>query len=98
MLYSKGWPKTPHAPSDRLNKVTPNLEEIGIVVHREVDAHTKSNKIIIVNNDYDPSYNGDNMCVGPSIIVDVEKKFAPRKSDKRHIDRIEKKHGFYKIN
>jgi hypothetical protein len=28
MIYSKGWPKTPHALSDRLNEITPNLKEI----------------------------------------------------------------------
>jgi hypothetical protein len=52
MLFSKGWPKTPHALSDRLNEVTPNLKEIGIVIHREFDAHTKSNMIIMTNNNY----------------------------------------------
>jgi hypothetical protein len=59
MLYSKGWPKTPHALSDRLNEVTPNLKEIGIVIHREFDSHTKSNKITIVNQRYEFSSNRD---------------------------------------
>ena len=59
MIYSKGWPKTPHALSDRLNEITPNLKEIGIIVHREYDAHTKSNTITIVNNDYESASSND---------------------------------------
>jgi hypothetical protein len=54
MIYSKGWPKTPHALSDRVNEVTPNLKEIGIIIHREYDRHTKSGIITIVNNNYIP--------------------------------------------
>ncbi|MGA9172167.1 MAG: hypothetical protein WBZ20_18670 [Nitrososphaeraceae archaeon] len=59
MLYSRGWPKTPHALSDRLNEITPSLKEIGIVIHKEFDAHTKSNTITIVNNNYEFSSNKD---------------------------------------
>lgn len=59
MLYSRGWPKTPHALSDRLNEITPSLKEIGIVIHKEFDAHTKSNIITIVNNNYEFSSNKD---------------------------------------
>ena len=54
LTRSKDWPKTPHALSNRLNEITPNLNEIGIVVHREYDKHSKSNNIIITNNKYSP--------------------------------------------
>jgi hypothetical protein len=52
--HSREWPKTPHALSNRLNEIIPNLNEIGIVVHREYDKHSKSNNIIITNNNYSP--------------------------------------------
>jgi len=52
--HSTDWPKTAHALSNRLNEITPNLNEIGIVVHREYDKHSKSNNIIITNNNYSP--------------------------------------------
>jgi hypothetical protein len=52
--HSKDWPKTPHALSNRLNEIIPNLNEIGIVVHREYDKHSKSSNIIITNNNYSP--------------------------------------------
>jgi hypothetical protein len=52
---NKEWPKTPRALSDRLNEVTPNLTHIGIIVHREEDKHTKSDRLIITNNNYQPT-------------------------------------------
>ena len=52
---SKEWPKTPRALSDRLNEVIPNLRDIGIIIHREYDKHRKSDKIIITNNNYQPT-------------------------------------------
>ena len=54
MQFSKGWPRTPHSLSDRLNEVTPNLKEIGIVIDKVEDKHTKTSTIIIVNNNYVP--------------------------------------------
>jgi hypothetical protein len=52
---NKDWPITPRALSDRLNEVIPNLREIGIIVHREHDSHTKSDRILITNNYYQPT-------------------------------------------
>jgi putative DNA primase/helicase len=31
LMYSKGWPRTPRSMRARLNEITPNLKEIGIV-------------------------------------------------------------------
>jgi hypothetical protein len=59
MFFAKGWPKTPRALSERLNEITPNLKEIGIIIHREHDAHSKSNSIIITNNNYVPTVISD---------------------------------------
>jgi hypothetical protein len=52
---NKEWPKTPRALSDRLNEVIPNLRDIGIIIHREYDKHKKSDRIIITNNNYQPT-------------------------------------------
>jgi hypothetical protein len=52
---NKEWPKTPRTLSDRLNEVIPNLRDIGIIVHREHDSHTKSDRIMITNNNYQPT-------------------------------------------
>ena len=57
LTHSKDWPKTPHALSNRLNEIIPNLNEIGVVIHREYDKHSKSNNIIITNNNYSPPAN-----------------------------------------
>jgi hypothetical protein len=57
---NREWPKTPRALSDRLNEVTTNLRDIGIVVHREFDKHRKSDTIIITNNNYQPTELLDN--------------------------------------
>jgi hypothetical protein len=46
---NKEWPKTPRALSDRLNEVIPNLRDFGIIVHRDHDSHTKSDRIIITS-------------------------------------------------
>jgi hypothetical protein len=59
IFSAKGWPRTPRALSERLNEVTPNLKEIGIIIHREQDAHSKSNSIIITNNNYVPTVISD---------------------------------------
>jgi hypothetical protein len=54
LTHSKDWTKTPHALSNRLNEIIPNLNEIGVVIHKELDKHSKSNNIIITNNKYSP--------------------------------------------
>ena len=59
IFFAKGWPRTPRALSEWLNEVTPNLKEIGIIIHREQDAHSKSNSIIITNNNYVPTIISD---------------------------------------
>ena len=51
-MYSKGWPRTPRALRSRLNEITPNLKEIGIVVDFKHDEHSKTDNITLVNNDY----------------------------------------------
>jgi hypothetical protein len=52
LMYSKGWPRTPRSMRARLNEITPNLKEIGIVVHFEYNEHTKADDITLVNNNY----------------------------------------------
>jgi hypothetical protein len=52
MMHSNLWPKTPHAIRARLNDVSPNLKEIGIVVHYSEDSHTKTDTITLVNNNF----------------------------------------------
>jgi len=52
LMYSKGWPKTPRSMRARLNEITPNLKEIGIVVHFEYNEHTKTDDITLVNNNF----------------------------------------------
>jgi hypothetical protein len=47
------WPKTDQALRDKLNEVIPNLSEVGIVIHKEEDKHTKSNTYIITNNQFE---------------------------------------------
>jgi hypothetical protein len=54
-IYDKDWSKTPRALSERLNEVISNLRDIGIIVHREHDSHAKSDRIIITNNNYQPT-------------------------------------------
>ena len=54
LIRSKDWPKTPLALGNRINEIIPNLNEIGVVVHREYDKHSKSNNIIITDNNYSP--------------------------------------------
>ena len=44
---NKEWPKGPTALSQRLTEVIPNLADIGIIVDREFDSHTRTNKIFI---------------------------------------------------
>ena len=51
----KEWPKTPRSLTERINEIIPNMSEIGIIIERVYDAHTKSHSIIIVNNGYAPS-------------------------------------------
>jgi hypothetical protein len=52
LLNSKGWPRSPQSLRSRLNEITPNLKEIGIVVHFEYDKHTKSDTITLANNNF----------------------------------------------
>ena len=49
------WPKTPRALTERINEIIPNMSEIGTIIERIYDPHTKSHSIIIVNNCYSPS-------------------------------------------
>jgi hypothetical protein len=49
---AKEWPKTDHALRYRLNEVIPNLLEMGIVVDKQEDKHTKTYTYTIVNNDF----------------------------------------------
>ena len=49
---AKEWPKTDHALRDRLNEVIPNLLEMGIVVDKQEDKHTKTYTYTIVNNHF----------------------------------------------
>jgi hypothetical protein len=50
--YSKNWPKSPRALRERLKEIEPNLKEVGIVISYKEDSHTKSDTLIIVNNNY----------------------------------------------
>jgi hypothetical protein len=52
IVFAKGWPRTPHALRARLTEIEPNLKEIGIIVDYEKDAHTKTDTITIVANNY----------------------------------------------
>lgn len=53
---NKDWPKSATSFSNMLNEIIPNLGQIGIVVDRKYDKHTKSDKITIVNNNYEPPH------------------------------------------
>ena len=53
IVRDKEWPKTDQALRDKLNEVIPNLSEVGIVIHKEEDKHTKSNTYIITNNQFE---------------------------------------------
>lgn len=52
VVNNKWWPKTPRAFSNRITEIEPNLKEIGIIVERVEDKHTKSNTFIIKNLNY----------------------------------------------
>ena len=52
IVRTKEWPKTDHALRDRLNEVIPNLLEMGIVVDKQEDKHTKTYTYTIVNNHF----------------------------------------------
>jgi hypothetical protein len=52
LMRTKEWPKTARAMRARLNEVTPNLKEIGIVVDFKYDSRSKTDNITLVNNDY----------------------------------------------
>src|SRR5215207_3830363 len=52
IVRAKEWPKTDHALRDRLNEVIPNLLEMGIVVDKQEDKHTKTYTYTIVNNHF----------------------------------------------
>ena len=60
---AKEWPKTDHALRDRLNEVIPNLLEMGIVIDKQEDKHTKTYTYTIVNNHFqsgeDEANNGE---------------------------------------
>ena len=48
-MKAKDWPRTARAMRARLNEITPNLKEIGIVVDFKKDTHTKTDNITLVN-------------------------------------------------
>jgi hypothetical protein len=52
IVNNKWWPKTPKAFSNRITEIEPNLKEIGIIIERVEDKHTKSNTFIIKNLNY----------------------------------------------
>ena len=52
LMRAKEWPKTARAMRARLNEVSPNLKEIGIVVDFKYDSRSKSDNITLVNNNY----------------------------------------------
>jgi hypothetical protein len=52
IVRTKEWPKTDHALRDRLNEVIPNLLEMGIVVDKQEDRHTKTYTYTFVNNHF----------------------------------------------
>jgi hypothetical protein len=62
IVRAKEWPKTDHALRDRLNEVIPNLLEMGIVVDKQEDKHTKTHTYTIVNNHFQS--NGDDAIDG----------------------------------
>ena len=66
LIRAKDWPKTARAMRARLNEVTPNLKEIGIVVDFKYDPRSKTDSITLVNNDYTPE---------PSHAIVQESKF-----------------------
>ena len=53
-MKAKDWPRTARAMRARLNEITPNLKEIGIVVDFKKDTHTMTDNITLVNNYYTP--------------------------------------------
>ncbi|MGA9841452.1 MAG: hypothetical protein WBQ25_03985, partial [Nitrososphaeraceae archaeon] len=52
LMRAKEWPKSARAMRARLNEVTPNLKEIGIVVDFKYDSRSKTDNITLVNNYY----------------------------------------------
>lgn len=48
------WPRCARSMSERINEITANMNEIGIIIEKVYDKHTKSDTITIVNNDYTP--------------------------------------------
>ena len=54
VVNNRWWPKTPRAFSNRITEIEPNLKEVGIIVERAEDKHTKSSTFIIKNLNYVP--------------------------------------------
>ena len=52
IVNSKWWPLTPRAFSNRITEVEPNLKEVGIIIERKEDKHSKSDILIITNENY----------------------------------------------
>lgn len=52
VVRSKWWPKTPRGFSNKIIEIEPNLKEVGIIMDRIEDKHSKSTKYIITNTKY----------------------------------------------
>jgi hypothetical protein len=52
LISNRWWPKTPRALSNKITEIEPNLKEIGIIIERTEDKHSKSTKFLITNLNY----------------------------------------------
>ena len=52
LVTNRWWPKTPRALSNRITEIEPNLKEIGIIIERTEDKHSKSTTFLITNLNY----------------------------------------------
>jgi hypothetical protein len=59
LVDNRWWPKTPRSFSDRLTEIEPNLKEVGIILERTKDKHTKSTTFTIRNLNYCPEPPGE---------------------------------------
>ena len=52
LISNRWWPKTPKAFSNRITEIEPNLKDVGIIVERVEDKHSKSTRFMITNLNY----------------------------------------------